>query len=152
MVRPRRCRRIFFQPDATYFKPAGVSLRHLDENILAFDEAETLRLIDVEEMPQEDAARKMNISQPTLSRLLKSGRKKLADSVINSKSIRIQGGIFKMAAQRGRGLGGGRMGRFAAGPGGNCICPKCGHKSVHKIGTPCYQQKCPKCQSTMVRE
>ena len=100
MVRPRRCRRIFFQPNATYFKPAGVPMHRLDENILNYDEAEALRLIDVEEMPQEGAAKKMNISQPTLSRLLKSGRKKLADSVINSKAIKVEGGNFKLMKRK----------------------------------------------------
>ncbi|MFH1307796.1 MAG: DUF134 domain-containing protein [archaeon] len=100
MVRPRRCRRIFFKPDATYFKPAGVRMHHLEEIVLTYDEAEALRLIDVEEMPQEQAAKKMNISQPTLSRLIKSGRKKLADAVINSKAIRVEGGNFEFKGKR----------------------------------------------------
>jgi len=66
-----------------------------------------------------------------------------------------------MAIPRGRGLGmgrgrgfcgGGRMGRLAAGPSGNCICSKCGYKEAHQTGIPCYQKKCPKCQSLMTRE
>jgi len=54
----------------------------------------------------------------------------------------------------GRGGGRGRMGgQFRAGPGGNCVCvnPDCKHKIVHQAGMPCYQQKCPKCGSPMVR-
>jgi len=54
---------------------------------------------------------------------------------------------------RGRGRGGqGRMGGFAAGPGGNCICPNCGHKAAHQAGLPCNQAKCPKCGQLMTRE
>jgi len=46
----------------------------------------------------------------------------------------------------------GRMGGpFAAGPNGNCVCPKCGYKKQHQIGVPCYQMKCPKCGSQMTR-
>jgi len=54
----------------------------------------------------------------------------------------------------GRGSGGrgrGRMGGFAVGPGGSCVCPSCGYSTSHVIGTPCYQQTCPKCGSRMTR-
>jgi predicted DNA-binding protein (UPF0251 family) len=155
MPRPRRTRRIFFRPDITYFKPAGVRLSRLQETEITFPELEAIRLIDLEEMEQGKAAKKMKISQPTLSRLLKSARKKIAQAVVNGQAIRIQGGVFTMA---GRGLGfrrgAGRMGGFAAGPGGNCICtnPKCRHKEPHQVGIPCYQRKCPECGSPMIRE
>ena len=42
--------------------------------------------------------------------------------------------------------------RFTAGPGGYCVCPNCGYKVSHQIGTPCYQQHCPKCKTAMTRE
>ncbi len=52
------------------------------------------------------------------------------------------------------GAGGGRMGgnRPGAGPSGYCVCPSCGAKVAHTRGVPCYQQKCPKCGSQMVRK
>jgi hypothetical protein len=58
---------------------------------------------------------------------------------------------------RGRGRGGGqgrgRMGDpFAAGPGGNCVCPNCGTKTPHAVGQPCSGQVCPKCGMRMTRE
>lgn len=54
---------------------------------------------------------------------------------------------------RGQGQGPGRKGGSkAAGPGGNCICPNCGHKVAHQVGQPCYQVECPKCGAVMVRE
>jgi len=124
-------------------------------------------LKDYENMDQEKAAKKMNISQPTFSRLLESGRKKIATAIVKGQAIRIQGGNFEMVMPRGRGLGQGlgrgrgfgrgegfgrgRMGGFAAGPVGNCICPKCGYKEAHQVGIPCYQKKCPKCGSPMIR-
>jgi transposase len=43
-------------------------------------------------------------------------------------------------------------GPFAAGPGGYCICPECGHKIKHVAGKPCNRQKCPKCGAQMTRE
>lgn len=174
MPRPRRIRRIFFNPRITYFKPAGVMLRHLQENILTKDELEAIRLIDLEQIEQKKVAKQMKISQPTLSRLLTSARKKIAEALVDGKAIKIQGGVYKMAKGRGlgtgrgigRGLGlgrgagrgagraaggRGRMGGFAAGPVGYCICPKCSKKVKHKIGIPCYKQKCPKCGIKMIR-
>lgn len=55
---------------------------------------------------------------------------------------------------RGRGAGGqrGRMGGFAMGPGGNCICPSCGERQPHRVGAPCSSMKCPKCGQVMTRE
>ena len=95
MPRPRRCRRISFQPEVTYFKPAGVPLRHLDEEIIAMEELEAVRLIDVEELSQEQVSKKMKISQPTLSRLLKQGRSKIAKALVKGKAIKVEGGNFE---------------------------------------------------------
>ena len=39
----------------------------------------------------------------------------------------------------------------AAGPGGECICPKCGHTEAHATGNPCYRKRCPECGAPMTR-
>jgi len=61
----------------------------LDETFLTLPEFEAIRLIDLNDTPQEDAGKKMQISQSTLSRILRSGRKKIADAIVNGKAIRI---------------------------------------------------------------
>jgi hypothetical protein len=53
---------------------------------------------------------------------------------------------------RGTGAGGrGRMGGRGLGPEGECLCPQCGERAPHERGIPCYEQKCPKCGTAMVR-
>lgn len=53
----------------------------------------------------------------------------------------------------GRGQGPGRKGGgAAAGPGGECVCPSCGHREEHVRAMPCYLKKCPECGARMVRE
>jgi len=95
MVRPHRCRRVNLEPSVNYFKPKGIPLNELEENILRVDEFEAVRLKDLEGLEQEDCAKKMNISQPTFHRLVLSARKKISDSIVNGKAIKIEGGNFK---------------------------------------------------------
>jgi predicted DNA-binding protein (UPF0251 family) len=120
MVRPKRWRHVYNKVEFNYFKPQGVPMSELEEINLTVEETEALRHTEVEEMEQTKAAEKMNVSQPTYHRILKSARKKIADALISGKAIKIQGGTFKMIdpdnsfrpgkrfKQRGRGYGRGR--------------------------------------------
>jgi len=97
MSRPPKCRRVAFLPDVTYFKPAGIPLRTLEEVQLSVEEAEAIRLKDLEGLKQEQGAERMSISRPTFQRVLASARQKIADALLNGKAIRIEGGSFEMA-------------------------------------------------------
>lgn len=57
------------------------------------------------------------------------------------------GGGGRGRGGQGRGLGGG----VAAGPGGVCVCPQCGHEEPHDVGMPCQERRCPKCGAIMTR-
>lgn len=100
MPRPRLCRRISFRPNVSYFKPAGIRIIDLEESILTVDEFEAVRLKDLLGLEQEEAAKRMNISQPTFHRLLLSARKKIADAIVNGKAIKIEGGAYKIVGKR----------------------------------------------------
>jgi len=90
MPRPKTPRCIRFSPNVFYYKPQGIPLRELEEVALGADECEALRLHDVVGLEQVEAAKKMNISQPTYARVLDSAYKKIADAIINGKAIRIE--------------------------------------------------------------
>lgn len=59
---------------------------------------------------------------------------------------------------QGRGRGGGQRGGGgrnkggAFGPGGYCVCAKCGARVPHQQGIKCTSLKCPECGHTMIRE
>lgn len=97
MPRPRKWRCVSAMPSVTYFKPAGIPMRMLEEVCLSVDEAEALRLKDLEGLEQEEGAEKMGISRPTFQRILASARQKVADGLLNGKAIRIEGGDFELA-------------------------------------------------------
>ena len=94
MSRPIKCRRVAFIPGVTYYKPAGVPLRFLDEVCLSIEELESIRLKDLEDLDQKHCAQRMNISRPTFQRVLGSARKKIAEALLTGKAIRIQAGIW----------------------------------------------------------
>lgn len=163
--RPKRKRCISFVPEITYFKPAGIPLRDLQEEILTLDEVEALRLTDIEGLDQESAAKKMEVARITYLKIIHSAHKKVAQALIYGKSIQLKGGDIIMPnldgtgpqgqgpmTGRGAGRGTGR-GQNAQGPraGGSaeCTCPSCGEKVAHTRGTPCSQTKCPKCDTPM---
>lgn len=88
---PRPClrRRIRGRPSSSYFKPQGIPIRELEEIELTLAEFEAIRLVDLEQIEQKAAADKMEISQPTLSRILTSARNKISEAIIKGKAIKI---------------------------------------------------------------
>lgn len=62
-------------------------------------------------------------------------------------------GPFGQGMGRGRGFGKGAGGgnRPGSGPGGNCVCPNCGHTLPHERGVPCYSVNCPRCGTKMMK-
>lgn len=106
MGRRQLWRRVSSIPSINYFKPAGAPMAVLEEAQLLVEEAEAIRLKDLEKLEQEQCAQKMNISQSTFSRLLDSARQKIADALLNGKAIRIEGGNYEMAVRRFRCLQG----------------------------------------------
>ncbi|MFH1602254.1 MAG: DUF134 domain-containing protein [Candidatus Shapirobacteria bacterium] len=162
MPRRKKTRKMCFCPEITYFKPRGMPLSALQVTKLENDELEALYLADFEGQDQIESAKKMEVSQSTFQRILKSARKKTALALILGQAISLKGGEEKMVRPRkGMGLGRsapvsggrGRMGGpLAAGPGGICACVDCKCEAPHKTGVACYQTKCPKCGGKMVRK
>ena len=72
------------------FKPCGMPRANLDFVLLTKDEMEAIRLADYKGMYQEEAAKEMEISRPTFSRILNSARKKIATALLEGKAIEIE--------------------------------------------------------------
>ncbi len=89
MPRNKIPRCIQFNSNVVYFKPQGIPLKILEEVVLLVEEVEALRLYEVDNLNQINAAEKMKISQPTFARILASANKKIAEAIVKGKAIRI---------------------------------------------------------------
>ncbi len=89
--RRMRCCQRFFGGDTVY-KPRAIPLDSLQVIELGLDELEAMRLCDVEELQQVEAAERLGVSRGTVQRLLWSGRKKLAGAVVAGQAVRITSG------------------------------------------------------------
>jgi predicted DNA-binding protein (UPF0251 family)/DNA-directed RNA polymerase subunit RPC12/RpoP len=94
MPRPKKWRKVEFIPDIREFIPCGGPGSDVGTNVLKVEELEALRLKELEELDQEQCAEKMGVSRQTFQRILNSGRKKMVDSLVSGKGIRIEGGNF----------------------------------------------------------
>jgi predicted DNA-binding protein (UPF0251 family) len=96
MPRKTKCRRVGHIPKSNFFKPSGIPAYDLEEIILKIEEAEALRLKDLMGLDQVDCAVEMGISRTTFQRILVEARQKVADALINSKMLVLEGGNYQL--------------------------------------------------------
>ncbi len=132
MPRPVRCRSVRCQPNSNYFKPRGIPLFALKEIQLAMDELEAIRLSDLEGMYQEEAAKKMEVSRQTFGNIIASARRKAADALVNSKALKIQGGVVKMTERHFVCDDCKKEWTLPYGSGRRKACPHCKSAHVHR--------------------
>lgn len=112
MPRPRKWKKVCCLPGSNMFGPLN-GLDAENEIIMSVEEYETIRLIDLEGMTQEECAQKMQVARATIQKIYNDARKKLAESLVNGSIIRIEGGDYKLynKTERGNGCGGCRRNR-----------------------------------------
>lgn len=88
--RPRKRRRIGYDYQNHFFKPQGIPLHQLEIIELSLDELEALRLKNLRNLDQTQAAAKMQISQSTFQRLLNSAYQKISQALVHGQAIIIK--------------------------------------------------------------
>jgi len=93
-------------PKCGRFTPSGAAD---GEIVLTVDEYEVIRLIDLENNTQEDCAGQMHVARTTVQGIYESARRKLAQAIVEGKTIVISGGDYTLCerygSQCGRGCG-----------------------------------------------
>ncbi len=112
MPRPTKWRKVCYMPQNTVYGPMDKETV-LEPVNMTVDEYETIRLIDLEGLTQEECADGMNVARTTVQRIYTSARKKLAQSLVNGNVLRIEGGEFRLCsdAERKNGCGKCRRGQ-----------------------------------------
>ena len=93
MARPPRCRRICREPEFSRFVPENGGSGAV---ALSIDEYETIRLIDHEKRTHDQAAKQMDISRTTVTEIYESARSKIAESIVNGRTLVISGGRYRI--------------------------------------------------------
>ena len=96
--RPRKYRIVKTDPKISQFSPRGRPGRP-DEVELKMDEFEALRLSDCQNLSQKEAAKSMQISQQTFSRILKKAHQSIAKGITTGSAIKIQGGQYLISSR-----------------------------------------------------
>ncbi len=95
MPRRQRCRWIGGYPDHWSFSPDD-SPETTDCVVLSLDELETIRLIDREELTQEQCAGRMGVARTTVTAIYMSARRKIASAILDGKQLKISGGTYRL--------------------------------------------------------
>lgn len=84
-------------PRVSFFKPMGIPMRELEIVELSFAEVEAMRLVDLENLTQEEAARRMGISRRSLWSDLANARKKVTHALTKGCAIQFVGSAPRSA-------------------------------------------------------
>ena len=108
MPRPKKPRFVSAYPVLAAFVPRGIPVT--GEVLMTVEEFEAIRLSDFEHLDQESAASMMGVSRHTFGRLLAKARATIAEALVTSKELKIEGGHYEIRGmgQRRRRRGGGR--------------------------------------------
>ena len=109
MPRPKKCRKICGLPQINTYGPLngkGDNAGQPPKIQMTLDEYETIRLIDLMGMTQEDCANQMEVARTTVQRIYAQARRKLAAFLVEGRPLQILGGSYALCPRRG-GCGGG---------------------------------------------
>ena len=96
MPRTQKCRRVCVEPLSKLFKAEVQNDERVD---LYIEELESIRLIDFEGLEQGEAANRMEVSRGTFQRILYEARRKVAEALVQGKSISVEGGNYVVSTK-----------------------------------------------------
>lgn len=86
-------------PPVTRFQPLGVPHDETETVSLTHEELEAIRLMDLEQFQQAAAAERMGVSRRAFWNDLRSGRRKVAQALVEGRALHIAGGTYLVREQ-----------------------------------------------------
>ncbi|MCB9002018.1 MAG: DUF134 domain-containing protein [Bacteroidales bacterium] len=153
----------------------------LDPVILNYEEYEALKMCDYDMYNHHQASIMMNVSRPTYTRIYASARMKIAKAFVEGRKIEIEGGKVYFDSNwfycKSCGChfnnpeintsvsacplcGSSEIEQHFEDTTTSqeninddmCVCPKCGYTKKHMRGVPCRNERCPSCNTPLVRQ
>ncbi len=114
MPRPIKRKLVCALPEYNLYAPVN-STSSPGVVIMSIEEFEAIRLIDFESLDQEHCAERMEVGRSTVQRLYNEARRKIAESLVLGKTLKIEGGCYSVCS-------------------GDFEVKKCGHCRRHQHG------------------
>lgn len=131
MARPRKHKRICSVPSIHSFNYSESK----EKSNITIDEMEVIRLIDFEGLTQQECAKQMQVARSTITAVYESARYKISDSILNDKSLLVDGGDYEVCENA----------KHCCGQCGKSKCRHCRHGQCdncigiyHEQGRECY--------------
>lgn len=121
MPRPKKCRRICALPRCSRFGPLDGAAE--GRVVLALEELEAIRLLDLLGCTQEGCAEQMGVARSTVQQVYDTARRKLALALVEGKELVIAGGCYELCPHAA-GCAGRNCARRDC-PRGRCGCGTC---------------------------
>ncbi len=103
MPRPKKSRHVCNEPVFDTFLPDGST--QAEAVVLSVDEYEVFRLLDYEQITQKECAMQMKVARTTITEMYNQVRYKIADAIVNGKTLTIEGGNYKLCERRANCVG-----------------------------------------------
>jgi predicted DNA-binding protein (UPF0251 family) len=94
MPRPKKFRKVAFLPESKCFIPLGKPKCGCEEISLRIEELEAMRLKDIENLSQEECAKRMEISRQTYQNIIDEARRKVTRVLTEGHILNIEGGNY----------------------------------------------------------
>lgn len=128
MPRNKTLRTLQELPLVKGFRPMWLRPNYRSAVVVQLEEYEAIRLVDYEDLTHEQAADKMGVSRPTVTRIYEQARKKLGTALVEGRSFLIEGGDIQLS-------------------GTHYYCEDCQHKYIDTTQDS-IPEKCPACGSS----
>jgi predicted DNA-binding protein (UPF0251 family) len=111
--------------------------------VLSLDEYEAIRLLDHENLTQDEASKMMQVSRPTLTRIYDRARKKYATALVEGGILLVEGGEVTLQEHLFICEDCGELSKSSNGE--HSQCPRCQSSRVRSLDD-CYQNRCKQCR------
>lgn len=111
MARPRKWRKVCCLPENNQFGPLNSNDSKNEFIVMSVEEYETIRLIDLEGLTQEECSDQMHIARTTVQRIYSDARKIIAQSLVEGRVLIIEGGDYELCNNFGNSCGSNNCGR-----------------------------------------